>query len=74
MTELKLKVNLSLEDVTRVVSVYCMALHCEHNTAQRSHGQSIGHCDYKHICVSKDGKCRAYACAPGQGTSGADGG
>ena len=60
MAEMKMKVNLDLSDVTRIVQVQCMALDCEHNTANRSHGQSIGHCDYKHICVGVDGKCNAY--------------
>jgi hypothetical protein len=60
MAEMKMKVTLDLSDVTRIVQVYCTALDCDHNTANRSHGQSIGHCDFKHICIDEDGKCLAY--------------
>jgi len=55
-----MKVKIDLSDMVRLVQVQCWALKCLHNTVNRSHGESAGLCDYKHICINDLGACRAY--------------
>jgi len=43
--------------------LHCDALNCRHNTANRSHGESAGLCDYKHVTLSNDGTCEDFELA-----------
>lgn len=60
MAGMNLKVNMDLSEMASVVQVVCMAMDCNWNTANRSHGQSIAQCDFKHICLTNEGKCGSY--------------
>ena len=37
--------------------LHCEALDCKHNTANRSHGESAGLCDYRHTAIGDGGMC-----------------
>ena len=54
-----IRVKFDIGELRKLVVIHCNAFACSHNTANRSHGESIGLCDYKHIVVDENGKCTA---------------
>ena len=42
-------IRLDTADLDKLCKVHCMALECANNTANRSHGESIGLCNCKHV-------------------------
>ena len=68
----RIKIGFDLSQIDRLASVVCLATTCRHNTLNRSHGVSGYGCDYKHVCLSETGRCRAYeveASKTGEGTA-----
>lgn len=52
-----IKVALDISDINKIVRLRCMSINCKHNTANTSHGESIGLCNMKYICLSESGAC-----------------
>ena len=60
MAKSHMTLTLDISSLNALCQLYCQALDCAHNTAQRSHGTSIGHCDFKHLCLTSGGNCKSY--------------
>ena len=60
MARADMTLKLDTAPLNKIVTVRCFAMDCANNTANRSHGESYGMCDYKHICMDENGRCRGY--------------
>ena len=47
--------------VCGTVMLQCLATGCRHNSVNRSHGEVMFRCDYKHVQLDKFGSCVDYS-------------